>query len=291
MFAREAWNRQSGRDLPDWDIWCTDHAMIARTRRGVACHFDLHLSSPPLYISKTPLHSTSVNMKRSDSLPSSQSLPMASTSDHDDHHVPVTPQKPKPKKPPTVTPRRFRSFFTPRNMLEGIRKSHGRDVLGDITSGPGANVQRFRGKKNKSPRKSMIELFEDNLEEKPARKRRRASFSSAIVEVSSPSKRSRHDQPSEDLSCSEDCLEDDVKDVRRIISQLRPVVRSKFRTHVGAVYRRETGLSSESSCSTSTHTPSLLLEWSQLTWRRLASRDRGLLQHTRRCTYLQQPHR
>ncbi|KAL9616885.1 MAG: hypothetical protein Q9160_008274 [Pyrenula sp. 1 TL-2023] len=120
---------------------------------------------------------------------------------------------PRPKKPPTVTPRRFKKFFTPRQTSGAVRTS--RKALQDITK-PVLNY------KSDIQVTSSLSVFSDppRTEGSSKRKRRRLSASSVDhAPQSSPLKRVTFEQPSsqddsrgEALAKGFDRLEDDDDD-------------------------------------------------------------------------------
>lgn len=107
---------------------------------------------------------------------------------------------PRPKKPPTVTPRRFKKFFTPRQTSGAVRTS--RKALQDITK-PALNY------KSDIQVTSSLSVFSDppRTERSPKRKRRRLSASSIDqAPQSSPLKRVTFGEPSSQDDSREEVL-------------------------------------------------------------------------------------
>ncbi|KAJ5178341.1 uncharacterized protein N7500_001040 [Penicillium coprophilum] len=110
---------------------------------------------------------------------------------------------PRPRKPPTVTPRSFRRFFTPRSLLPtgdtSITPSTSRQALRALTS-PAVNrlgPAFSRTSKAGSTRSPHDGLPEDFIRT-PSRKRKN-SFSSVVSPQSSPLKRVRVRSPTQDV--------------------------------------------------------------------------------------------
>ena len=104
----------------------------------------------------------------------------------------------KPRKPPTITPRSFTRFFTPKSSLErGSRVGASRQALRDIT----ASAANRRGRK--SPRKDVVKLSDhQGISPTHGIKRKRTKAYSPIPtpDLSSPLKRIRN----QSLELSED---------------------------------------------------------------------------------------
>ena len=162
----------------------------------------------------------------------------------------------KRKQPPTVTPKRFTRFFTPRSSLEnGVKISASRQVLRDITAS-GANHKRTERRRKQT--KDSIEIFNDDyvVSSEVSKRRRRVGPISpdTTPDRSSPLKRMR--KQSLDLSDNDDAnagdaaSEEDLSDdgsagkTRRNRTHLvfsHPIVYSQQRGHLGRLLRQETG--------------------------------------------------
>ena len=152
----------------------------------------------------------------------------------------------KPKKPPTVTPRSFTRFFTPRTSVEkGSRIGASRRALRDITA-LGAN----RSKENTSTREHWRTCV-DEEDDQPHAKRRKLQtpLSPATTpDNSSPLKGvtaqsfARHDvtAASADLLYSESD-EEEIRNPPRSNSCFEPMQKSRYRQQLGFQLRREVG--------------------------------------------------
>lgn len=194
-------------------------------------------------------------------LPNSQSIASTSPSIPDADVLPslVRPCKShgsKPKAQPTITPRTFTRFFTPRSSsITGGKVGASRRALRDITasaSNRSLNVRR------RSPKKDSISIFEDReAATVPARKKRKIQapvspditpdHSSPLRKISGPGFDILHDDSSEhdieqdeDHSEEEDALRDKIKDT--IAHGGRSIIRSKQRGAIGGLLSRELGL-------------------------------------------------
>jgi hypothetical protein len=170
----------------------------------------------------------------------------------------------KPKKEPTVTPRRFNRFFTPRTSSQRGKKSGKQRVaLGDIT----ALATNRRGRKRRSDQdKSIITCDgQDDIklpesDDLPmAKKRKDLCSPEATPERSSPLKRLRiwNDQNGQnryandfksDTETSSDDSDGGYQRLRRKIIHLpkpEPIVRSKYRDILGTTLRREVEVPSD----------------------------------------------
>ena len=97
------------------------------------------------------------------------------------------------KQLPTVTPRRFKKFFTPRSSLRrNVKVSTARQALRDITTGDSNRKSLGR---RRSPKVDEVQIFQDGNEtrEHSSRKRKRLHphTPDPTPELSSPLKRSR----------------------------------------------------------------------------------------------------
>ena len=97
------------------------------------------------------------------------------------------------KQLPTVTPRRFKKFFTPRSSLRrNVRVSAARQALRDITTGDSNRKSLGR---RRSPKVDEVQIFQDGIETRvhSSRKRKRLHphTPDPTPELSSPLKRSR----------------------------------------------------------------------------------------------------
>ena len=97
----------------------------------------------------------------------------------------------RPRQLPTVTPRRFRRFFTPRSSSQyNVKVGTSRQALRDITTG-GSNQQNFS--RLRSIKSDAIQIFQDEnkLTQQSSRKRKRAvpNTPASTPELSSPLKR------------------------------------------------------------------------------------------------------
>lgn len=122
----------------------------------------------------------------------------ATTPDQNEHTLPTPATSGREgsgrrKQLPTVTPRRFRKFFTPRSSLRGnIKVTTSRQVLRDITDGD-SNCRSLG--RRRSSRVDEIQILEDENEEALdtswKRKRRLPQTPEPTPELSSPLKRCR----------------------------------------------------------------------------------------------------
>ena len=155
----------------------------------------------------------------------------------------------RPRKAPTITPRSFTRFFTPKSSLErGGRIGASRQALRDITSSGS----------NRSGRRSPTKDFAKGLGEDTRRtdnllaRRKRKTHDSlnTTPERSSPLKRIRNQ--SLEISEDDDSGHDSEEELgyrspigsrrdRKIITITEPLVRSKYRGPQGRNLRREIG--------------------------------------------------
>ena len=160
----------------------------------------------------------------------------------------------KTKKKPTVTPRTFKRFFTPRSSLSrGKKIGASRQALKDITSSATNRKANF---KRGLPGKDAIKLFEDGdigFEDlQTARKKRIVETPETTPDRSSPLKRIRRqsigeldhggslpEQSRREWNLLSD-LEEDLEEVRNHLANLpTPIVRSRYRGQLGGMLRRE----------------------------------------------------
>ncbi|KAI4241074.1 MAG: hypothetical protein LQ352_007503 [Teloschistes flavicans] len=201
-----------------------------------------------------------------DSMLSPQSIapPSSPPAQDADRPPPTPPHKShgsKPKARPTITPRTFTRFFTPRTSLpRGAKVGAARQALRDITaSAANRNLNSWR----RSPKKDSIDIFEDDdVSTLPATKKRRLQgpFSPDLTPVnSSPlnrlSKRNpdvRLDDTSEETSSTDEGDPEDEKALkwRNINGELPrpprsgPILRSIQRGMMGGILSRQAGLES-----------------------------------------------
>ncbi|KAI4120879.1 MAG: hypothetical protein LQ338_006704 [Usnochroma carphineum] len=167
---------------------------------------------------------------------------------------PASPSKSKRSKPkaqPTVTPRTFTRFFTPRSSLSrGCKISASRQALKDITSS-GAN--RATNSRQRSPKKDRVVLHErGNRASTYARKKRKieappsptitADGSSPLQRVSAPADELLQSSDVDYNSALGDLDYDSEEDLAPAAARrLEPIVRSQ-RTPVTGLLSRELGL-------------------------------------------------
>lgn len=137
------------------------------------------------------------------------------------------------KQLPTVTPRRFNRFFTPRSSLRrNVKISSSRQALRDITAG---DTNRRPLGRRRSSKVDAIQIFDDEntLSESLSRKRKREFPATPDVtpELSSPLKRSRPHSAEDSDTGSEDEVQSASTTPRRrnseghTLGSGRPVVR------------------------------------------------------------------
>jgi len=154
-------------------------------------------------------------------------------------------QSNKPRKPPTITPRSFTRFFTPKSSLErGGRIGASRQALRDIT----ASASNRRGRRIAT--KDSIQIFDEGLgsriEASKRRKRKVQDSADVTPDRSSPLKRIRNQslEISEDGSDAED--EDSQGEDEELLRQrdfkvVDPIIPSSYRRSLGRDLRREIG--------------------------------------------------
>ncbi|KAL9591876.1 MAG: hypothetical protein Q9179_007285, partial [Wetmoreana sp. 5 TL-2023] len=164
----------------------------------------------------------------------------------------------KPKARPTITPRTFTRFFTPRSSLTRRSKiSASRRALRDITA---ATSNRSLNSRRRSPNNDSISIFKDVAVATavPARKKRKIQAPASpdvTPDHSSPSKRvsgpafdilqdngSDHESGVDEEDQGEELRLDDINGGGKTARLRRPIVRSKQRGVVGGLLSRELGL-------------------------------------------------
>lgn len=159
----------------------------------------------------------------------------------------------KPKRRPTVTPRTFTRFFTPRSSLgRGKRIGASRQALREITS---TVSNRKRLQQRKTPDRDAVQLFgdeNDDVEGTPKKRKRKTPVSRDTTPgQSSPLKRIRiqsldtlddaEDGTTEtDVDLTDDESEKETR-VHRRISEMRNPIESRLRGRLGWNLRKETG--------------------------------------------------
>lgn len=154
------------------------------------------------------------------------------------------------RKPPTITPRSFTRFFTPKSSLKKDgRIGASRQALRDITA------QASNRKGRRSPTKDTIRIYEEDQSESgtvTSRKRKIPETLDVHSDRSSPLKRIRN----QSLELSEEDSDADLSDSgneiqkilqksrgprRRGVEDIRPIMGSRFRGGLGRDLRREIG--------------------------------------------------
>ncbi len=157
----------------------------------------------------------------------------------------------KPRKAPTITPRTFTRFFTPKSSLRrGGRIGASRRVLRDITA-TGANR---KGQRKTEKDLGQAESWSDPGGTPRAKKRKRYTPPSpaTTVDFSSPLKRIHNesliildgDETDEEITKSENDNDDfSQHDSPKINpdAHIRPITQSGYRTSLGQGLRREIG--------------------------------------------------
>ena len=170
----------------------------------------------------------------------------------------------KPKKRPTVTPRTFTRFFTPRSSLgRGKKISASRQALRDIT-GTGSN--RKASHRQLAAGKHVPQVFEDEdvgfSDILGSRKRRIPASPNSTPDRSSPLKRkcghlggdSEHENYHKDKTDHEQEVLDsegaeDGASFWKLADLVKPVTRARLGGPVGRVLRRELNISSNFRCT------------------------------------------
>ena len=160
----------------------------------------------------------------------------------------------KPRKAPTITPRSFTRFFTPKSSLErGGRIGASRQALRDIT----ASASNRKGRR--TPTKDTIKLFngygEGTVDTSKRRKRRIPDSPDLTPDRSSPLKRIRNQ--SLDISENEgsdtgtvesrEGPEDPLRTCGRQPKTIESITGSKYRGTQGRCLRREIGIHARAS--------------------------------------------
>ncbi|KAL8859954.1 MAG: hypothetical protein Q9178_003502 [Gyalolechia marmorata] len=192
-----------------------------------------------------------------DTLPSSQGSVFTFSDTVGDENIPSSPTRPsktrgsKPKARPTVTPRTFTRFFTPRSSsIRGGKLGASRQALKDITASASNRKSdvRFR-----SIRNHPISIFEDTESTAvPVKKKRRIqepplpdTIGSSPLKRVSTSTSTLDFTPSktgDDSDVDEDEAEEDLPQDRsknQSIQWHRPIVRSRQNGVVGGLLSRE----------------------------------------------------
>ena len=156
----------------------------------------------------------------------------------------------KPRKPPTITPRSFTRFFTPKSSLErGGRIGASRQALRDIT----ASASNRKGRR--TPTKDTIQIFtqdgQGTVRGSRRRKRKKPDSVDVTPDRSSPLKRIRNQslEISEDddsdagTTESRDDLEDPLRIYGRQPKSIERIIGSNYRGSQGRYFRREIGAS------------------------------------------------
>ena len=157
----------------------------------------------------------------------------------------------KPRKAPTITPRTFTRFFTPKSSLErGGRIGASRQALRDITA------SASNRKRRRTPTKDTILIPGEHDEGTSRRRKRRIPDSPDVTpDRSSPLKRLRNqsldiaedgDSDSETTESRED-PEDPLQRYSRQRKSISPIIKSKFRGAQGIHLQREIGIHNRTS--------------------------------------------
>ena len=160
----------------------------------------------------------------------------------------------KPRKAPTITPRSFTRFFTPKSSLErGGRIGASRQALRDITA------SASNRKRRRTPTKDTIQIFQDDGEGAQGgskrRKRKIPDFQGVTPDRSSPLKRIRNqslgiseDEVSDTGTIeSRDDAEDPIRRSGRQSKSIEHIIGSNYRSSQGQHLRREIGINSKGS--------------------------------------------
>lgn len=159
----------------------------------------------------------------------------------------------KPKKRPTVTPRTFTRFFTPRSSLgRGKKIGASRQALREITA---SASNRRRLPQRRSLTRDTVQLFEDENDDvegtSKKRKRKTRALPHDITGQSSPLKRLRHQSldtldnaedgaTDSDIGLTDDESGTETGDHRRIPRVIDPI-KSRLGGPLAWSLRRETG--------------------------------------------------
>lgn len=154
------------------------------------------------------------------------------------------------RKPPTITPRSFTRFFTPKSSLKKDgRVGASRQALRDITA------QASNRKGQRRPTKDTIRIYEEDQSEDvsvASRKRKLPEPLDVPSDRSSPLKRIRNQSlelSEEDSDADSSDSGDEVQKIlqkskgprRRGVEDIKPVMGSRFRGGLGRDLRREVG--------------------------------------------------
>lgn len=155
----------------------------------------------------------------------------------------------KPRKAPTITPRTFTRFFTPKSSLErGGRIGASRQALRDITA------SASNRKRRRTPTKDTIQIFREDGEgvvgDSKRRKRKIPDSPDVTPDRSSPLKRIRNQslEVSEDEGSdtgtieSRDYVEDPLRKYRGKPRSTERIIGSNYRGGQGRCLRREIGI-------------------------------------------------
>ena len=159
----------------------------------------------------------------------------------------------KPRKPPTITPRSFTRFFTPKSSLErGGRIGASRQALRDIT----ASASNRKGRR--TPTKDTVQVLTEDGQGTVRGSRRKRKIPDPVDETpdrSSPLKRIRNQ--SLDISEDDDSdtgiiesrndLEEPLQTYGRQPKSIERIIGSKYRGGQGRYLRREIGASGRAS--------------------------------------------
>ncbi len=191
--------------------------------------------------------------------PSQENAPLSSqpsSTGGDTNSSPILPtlerqKTSKPCKAPTITPRSFTRFFTPKSSLErGGRIGASRQALRDIT----ASASNRKGRR--TPAEDTIQILEDEMEGQvyaSKKRKRKVRISVVTPELSSPLKRIWHqslgasdgEESHTDTTASEDESEEALKASRgrgpARLSTTKPIILSRYRSVLGYTLQREIG--------------------------------------------------
>lgn len=180
----------------------------------------------------------------------------AASIDRDLASSPIVPpprdyQSSKPRKGPTITPRSFTRFFTPKSSLgRGERIGASRQALRDIT----ASASNRKGRRTIT--KDTVQIYGEDSRGtariSKTRKRKISDSSDVTPERSSPLKRIRNqsleiaedDSDAESTGSGEDIeghLQRLGRSKRKIHNVVQPIAGSKYRSPLGRDLRREIG--------------------------------------------------
>lgn len=155
----------------------------------------------------------------------------------------------RPRKPPTITPRSFTRFFTPKSSLrKGGKIGASRQALRDIT----ASASNRKGRR--TPPKDATHTLDSGDEDSTAKRRRKWAPSSPdpTPELSSPLKRICHQslEIAEDDSDGDATLSDSEnggnsgrrrRSYRQRLTLVKPIAASRYHNELGSSLQREIG--------------------------------------------------